>query len=170
MNSTPGSRAITSNEKLSQIQGSKDSFSAANAEAKSIDSPNYTTKSHKRSRVVLPFEPPTLVFRNVQYYVDIPVEFVKEVLEIIELDEIKDCLVGMPSVTEQRKWLTISVELVANPSIIFMDEPTTRLDARAAAIIMRAVKNVAETGRILVLSMTWISSILLLFQILTWEP
>lgn len=78
----------------------------------------------------------------------------KEVLEIIELDEIKDCLVGMPGVTglstEQRKRLTIDVELVANPSIIFMDEPTTGLDARAAAIVMRAVKNVAETGRTIV--------------------
>ncbi|KAI7983300.1 Pleiotropic drug resistance protein 3 [Camellia lanceoleosa] len=82
-------------------------------------------------------------------------EFVKEVLEIIELDEIKDYLVGMPGVIEQRKWFTISVELVANPSIIFMDEPTTRLDARAAAIVMRATKNVAETRRILVLREPW---------------
>ncbi|KAI8026760.1 Pleiotropic drug resistance protein 3 [Camellia lanceoleosa] len=77
-------------------------------------------------------------------------EFVKEVLEIIEFDEIKDCFVGMPGVsglsTEQRKHLTIDLELVANPSIIFMDEPTTGLDARAAAIVMRVVKNVAETG------------------------
>ncbi|KAL0348158.1 UNVERIFIED_CONTAM: Pleiotropic drug resistance protein 3 [Sesamum angustifolium] len=75
-------------------------------------------------------------------------EFVKEVLETIELDGIKDALVGLPGVsglsTEQRKRLTIAVELVANPSIIFMDEPTTGLDARAAAIVMRAVKNVAK--------------------------
>ncbi|KAL7205481.1 hypothetical protein ACSBR2_018420 [Camellia fascicularis] len=81
-------------------------------------------------------------------------EFVKEVLEIIEFDEIKDCLVGMPGVsglsTEQRKRLTIDLELVANPSIIFMDEPTTGLDARAAAIVVRAVKNVAEAGRTIV--------------------
>ncbi|XP_028104411.1 pleiotropic drug resistance protein 3-like isoform X2 [Camellia sinensis] len=260
----PGSRAIISNEKLSQIQGSEDFSSAANAEAKTTDSPNNTTKSHE-GQVVLPFEPLTLVFQNVQYYVDTPMamrergftqkklqllcditgvfrpgvltalmgvsgagkttlmdvlagrktsgtiegdiriggfpkvqetfarilgyceqtdihspqitveesvvysawlrlhpeidsktkfEFVKEVLEIIELDEIKDCLVGMPGVsglsTEQRKRLTMSVELVANPSIIFMDEPTTGLDARAAAIVMRAVKNVAETGRTIV--------------------
>ncbi|CAL5380320.1 unnamed protein product [Camellia sinensis] len=83
-----------------------------------------------------------------------PKEFVKEVLEIIEFDEMKDCLVGMPSVsglsTEQRKFLTIDVELVANPSIMFMDEPTTGLDARAAAIVMQAVKNVAETGRTII--------------------
>ncbi|CAI9101369.1 OLC1v1038675C1 [Oldenlandia corymbosa var. corymbosa] len=81
-------------------------------------------------------------------------EFVEEVLETIELDGIKDALVGIPGVTglstEQRKRLTIAVELVANPSIIFLDEPTTGLDARAAAIVMRAVKNVAATGRTIV--------------------
>ncbi|KAF3791927.1 Pleiotropic drug resistance protein 3 [Nymphaea thermarum] len=80
--------------------------------------------------------------------------FVNEVLETIELDGIKDSLVGMPGVnglsTEQRKRLTIAVELVANPSIIFMDEPTSGLDARAAAIVMRAVKNVVNTGRTVV--------------------
>lgn len=63
-------------------------------------------------------------------------------------------MVGLPGIsglsTEQRKRLTIAVELVANPSVIFMDEPTTGLDARAAAIVMRAVKNVAKTGRTVV--------------------
>ncbi|XP_048137047.1 pleiotropic drug resistance protein 3-like isoform X2 [Rhodamnia argentea] len=82
------------------------------------------------------------------------IEFVNEVLETIELDGIKDSLVGIPGVsglsTEQRKRLTIAVELVANPSIIFMDEPTTGLDARAAAIVMRAVKNIVDTGRTIV--------------------
>ncbi|KAG6537978.1 hypothetical protein ZIOFF_003081 [Zingiber officinale] len=81
-------------------------------------------------------------------------EFVNEVLEIIELDGIKDSLVGIQGVTglstEQRKRLTIAVELVSNPSIVFMDEPTSGLDARAAAIVMRAVKNVSETGRTVV--------------------
>ncbi|XP_023634096.1 ABC transporter G family member 43 isoform X3 [Capsella rubella] len=79
---------------------------------------------------------------------------VNEVLETIELKEIKDSIVGMAGIsgltTEQRKRLTIAVELVSNPSIIFMDEPTTGLDARAAAIVMRAVKNIAETGRTVV--------------------
>ncbi|KAG2326565.1 hypothetical protein Bca52824_009293 [Brassica carinata] len=80
--------------------------------------------------------------------------FVKQVLETIELEDIKDALVGVEGEsglsTEQRKRLTVAVELVANPSIIFMDEPTTGLDARAAAIVMRAVKNVADTGRTIV--------------------
>lgn len=81
-------------------------------------------------------------------------EFVSDVLKLVELDGIKNSLVGVPGVSglsnEQRKRLTIAVELVSNPSIIFMDEPTSGLDARAAAIVMRAVKNVANTGRTVV--------------------
>lgn len=81
-------------------------------------------------------------------------EFVSDVLTLVELDGIKNSLVGIPGVSglsnEQRKRLTIAVELVSNPSIIFMDEPTSGLDARAAAIVMRAVKNVANTGRTVV--------------------
>ncbi|CAI9105088.1 OLC1v1003939C2 [Oldenlandia corymbosa var. corymbosa] len=80
--------------------------------------------------------------------------FVKEVMELVELDDLKNALVGLPGVTglstEQRKRLTIAVELVANPSIIFMDEPTSGLDARAAAIVMRTVRNTVDTGRTVV--------------------
>ncbi|GLT76272.1 hypothetical protein SLA2020_479420 [Shorea laevis] len=80
--------------------------------------------------------------------------FVEEVMELVELKPIRDALVGLPGVnglsTEQRKRLTIAVELVANPSIIFMDEPTSGLDARAAAIVMRTVRNTVDTGRTVV--------------------
>ena len=38
----------------------------------------------------------------------------------------------------QRKLLTIGLELVANPSILFVDEPTTGLDSKAAMTV-RAV-------------------------------
>ncbi|KAI7987857.1 Pleiotropic drug resistance protein 1 [Camellia lanceoleosa] len=80
--------------------------------------------------------------------------FVDEVMELVELTPLKEALVGLPGVnglsTEQRKRLTIAVELVANPSIIFMDEPTSGLDARAAAIVMRTVRNTVDTGRTVV--------------------
>lgn len=80
--------------------------------------------------------------------------FVEEVLELVELKPLENAIVGLPGVTglstEQRKRLTIAVELVANPSIIFMDEPTSGLDARAAAIVMRCVRNTVDTGRTVV--------------------
>ncbi|XP_059660861.1 ABC transporter G family member 31 [Cornus florida] len=81
-------------------------------------------------------------------------EFVEEVMKLVELDNLRHALVGLPGSTglstEQRKRLTIAVELVANPSIIFMDEPTSGLDARAAAIVMRTVRNTVDTGRTVV--------------------
>ncbi|GAV89910.1 ABC_tran domain-containing protein/ABC2_membrane domain-containing protein/PDR_assoc domain-containing protein [Cephalotus follicularis] len=81
-------------------------------------------------------------------------EFVEEVMRLVELDTLRHALVGLPGSsglsTEQRKRLTIAVELVANPSIIFMDEPTSGLDARAAAIVMRTVRNTVDTGRTVV--------------------
>ncbi|PKA60805.1 putative pleiotropic drug resistance protein 2 [Apostasia shenzhenica] len=80
--------------------------------------------------------------------------FIEEVMELVELRPLREALVGLPGVnglsTEQRKRLTIAVELVANPSIIFMDEPTSGLDARAAAIVMRTVRNTVNTGRTVV--------------------
>lgn len=80
--------------------------------------------------------------------------FVQEVTELVELNTLRNALVGLPGrtglSTEQRKRLTIAVELVANPSIIFMDEPTSGLDARAAAIVMRTVRNTVNTGRTVV--------------------
>ena len=83
-----------------------------------------------------------------------PQMFVEEVMELVELNPLRDALVGLPGLdglsTEQRKRLTIAVELVANPSIIFMDEPTSGLDARAAAIVMRTVRNTVDTGRTVV--------------------
>ncbi|XP_057968705.1 ABC transporter G family member 32 [Malania oleifera] len=80
--------------------------------------------------------------------------FVEEVMELVELTSLSGALVGLPAVdglsTEQRKRLTIAVELVANPSIVFMDEPTSGLDARSAAIVMRTVRNIVNTGRTIV--------------------
>ena len=75
-------------------------------------------------------------------------------MDLVELKNLKDAIVGIPGSTglstEQRKRLTVAVELVANPSIIFMDEPTSSLDSRAAAIVMRTVRNTVDTGRTVV--------------------
>ncbi|KAG6534124.1 hypothetical protein ZIOFF_008008 [Zingiber officinale] len=81
-------------------------------------------------------------------------KFVDEMMDLVELDNLKDAIVGLPGITglstEQRNRLSITVELVANPSIIFMDEPTSGLDARAATIGMRTVRNTVGTGRTVV--------------------
>lgn len=80
--------------------------------------------------------------------------FVEEVMELVELNPIREALVGLPGInglsTEQRKRLSIAVELVATLSIIFIDEPTSGLDAKAAAFVMRTVRSTADTRRTVV--------------------
>ena len=65
-------------------------------------------------------------------------------MELVELEPLRNSIVGKPGVNglsvEQRKRLTIAVELVANPSIVFMDEPTSgaRLSQRMCYTIAEA--------------------------------
>lgn len=45
-----------------------------------------------------------------------------------------------------RKKLSIAVELVSGPSILFLDEPTSGLDSQAAKNIMDTVREIANSG------------------------
>ena len=62
----------------------------------------------------------------------------------MELAPLRNALVGLPGVSglsvEQRKRLTIAVELVANPSIIFLDEPTSGAPVADAGIGFRVFR------------------------------
>lgn len=50
----------------------------------------------------------------------------------------------------QRKRLSIAVELVASPAVLFMDEPTSGLDGHAAAVVMRVARSVANLQRTII--------------------
>lgn len=77
--------------------------------------------------------------------------FVEEVMTMLDLHVLANSLIGSKAEgglsVEQAKRVTIGVELVANPSILFLDEPTSGLDARAAQMVMKAIKRTAAAGR-----------------------
>ena len=78
--------------------------------------------------------------------------FVEEVIGLLELGEISNRMIGEAGSADglapgQRKIVTIAVELCANTPILFLDEPTSGLDARAAALVIREVRKIANTGR-----------------------
>eukprot|EP00980_Cylindrotheca_fusiformis_P012581 scaffold3084_cov144-Cylindrotheca_fusiformis.AAC.29 len=77
--------------------------------------------------------------------------FCDHVLKTLELTTISDRLVGSEEegglTFEQRKRLSIAVELAASPSILFLDEPTTGLDARSALLVVKLLRKIADQGR-----------------------
>ena len=81
-------------------------------------------------------------------------QHVNRVIDMLELTNEADMLVGSTDegglTFEQKKRLSIAAELAASPSILFLDEPTSGLDARAALLVMSALRRIANTGRTIV--------------------
>ncbi|KAL8734249.1 MAG: hypothetical protein Q9181_003278 [Wetmoreana brouardii] len=77
--------------------------------------------------------------------------YVDTIVNLLEMQDIEHTLVGRTGMglsVEQRKRLTIGVELVAKPSIlIFLDEPTSGLDGQAAFNTLRFLRKLAAVGQ-----------------------
>jgi ATP-binding cassette subfamily G (WHITE) protein 2 (SNQ2) len=87
--------------------------------------------------------------------------YVQQIIELLELEEIQDVLIRSLGV-EQRKRVTIGVELAAKPSLLlFLDEPTSGLDAQSAYSIVRFLKKLARAGQAIVCTIHQPSSILI---------
>ncbi|KAK9709103.1 ABC-2 type transporter [Popillia japonica] len=78
-------------------------------------------------------------------------ETVLEILDLLRLTKAKDTMTDKLSGGE-RKRLSIAIELVNNPPIIFLDEPTTGLDDLASAQCITLLKSLATGGRTIICS------------------
>ncbi|MCJ1469671.1 hypothetical protein MMC07_008307 [Pseudocyphellaria aurata] len=78
-------------------------------------------------------------------------KYVDTIIGLLEMQDIEHTLIGRVGAglsIEQRKRLTIGVELVAKPSIlIFLDEPTSGLDGQAAFNTLRFLRKLSEVGQ-----------------------
>ncbi|KAK3333086.1 ABC-2 type transporter-domain-containing protein [Cercophora scortea] len=78
-------------------------------------------------------------------------EFVEEVIKMLGMEAYADAVVGIPGEglnVEQRKLLTIGVELVAKPKLLlFLDEPTSGLDSQSAWAICVFLRKLADAGQ-----------------------
>ncbi|KAF1920055.1 ABC transporter-like protein [Ampelomyces quisqualis] len=89
------------------------------------------------------------------------IEYVDKVIDLLELQDIQDALVSSLGV-EQKKRLTIGVELAAKPSLLlFLDEPTSGLDSNSAYSIVRFLKKLASAGQAIVCTIHQPSSVLI---------
>jgi ABC-type multidrug transport system ATPase subunit len=87
--------------------------------------------------------------------------YVDKIIDLLELSDIQDALVRSLGV-EQRKRVTIGVELAAKPNLLlFLDEPTSGLDSQSAYNIVRFLKKLAISGQAIVCTIHQPSSVLI---------
>ncbi|KAK0127964.1 hypothetical protein ONS96_007461 [Cadophora gregata f. sp. sojae] len=78
-------------------------------------------------------------------------EFVEDVIKMLNMQEFAEAVVGVPGEglnVEQRKLLTIGVELAAKPALLlFLDEPTSGLDSQSSWAIVAFLRKLADNGQ-----------------------
>ncbi len=78
-------------------------------------------------------------------------EYVEEVISLLELEDLADAIIGEPPSglsVEERKRVTIGIELAAKPELLlFLDEPTSGLDSQSAFNIVRFLRKLARAGQ-----------------------
>ncbi|KAI8963365.1 ABC-2 type transporter-domain-containing protein [Daldinia sp. FL1419] len=77
--------------------------------------------------------------------------YCETILELLEMQDIAGATIGVVGEglnAEQRKRLTIGVELASKPELLmFLDEPTSGLDSGAAFNIVRFLRKLADAGQ-----------------------
>ena len=77
--------------------------------------------------------------------------FVEDVIKLLNLEEFSEAVVGAVGEglnVEQRKLLTIGVELAAKPALLlFLDEPTSGLDSQSSWSIIAFLRKLANSGQ-----------------------
>ncbi|OJD40803.1 abc transporter [Diplodia corticola] len=77
--------------------------------------------------------------------------YVEEVIKLLDMEEYADAVVGVPGEglnVEQRKRLTIGVELAAKPQLLlFLDEPTSGLDSQTSWAICDLMEKLTKNGQ-----------------------
>lgn len=92
-------------------------------------------------------------------------EYVEYIIDLLEMYDYADALVGVAGEglnVEQRKRLTIGVELVAKPKLLlFLDEPTSGLDSQTAWSICKLMRKLADHGQAILCTIHQPSALLL---------
>lgn len=90
--------------------------------------------------------------------------FVEEVIDMLNMRDFANAVVGVPGEglnVEQRKLLTIGVELAAKPKLLlFLDEPTSGLDSQSSWAICSFLRKLADAGQAILCTVHQPSAIL----------
>ncbi|KAL4618171.1 ATP-binding cassette sub-family G member 2-like [Arapaima gigas] len=83
-------------------------------------------------------------------------EKVNELIKLLGLTKVADSKVGTQLIRGisggERKRTSIGMELIIDPTVLFLDEPTTGLDASTANSVLFLLKRMASSGRTIIMS------------------
>lgn len=92
-------------------------------------------------------------------------QYVDNVIKILEMEAYSEAVIGVPGKglnVEQRKRLTIGVEMAAKPKLLlFLDEPTSGLDSQTAWSICQLMKKLSNAGQAILCTIHQPSALLL---------
>ncbi|KAH8805199.1 putative ABC multidrug transporter [Xylogone sp. PMI_703] len=93
-------------------------------------------------------------------------DHVEDIIEMLDMHDFADAIIGIPGKglnVEQRKLLSIGVELAAKPALlIFLDEPTSGLDSQSSWAIVGFLRKLANSGQAILATIHQPSSMLFL--------
>ena len=79
---------------------------------------------------------------------------VEEIIKELRLKKCENTKIGGPLLKGvsggERKRTSIGVELITDPNLIFLDEPTTGLDSFTATSVMETLNELGKTGRTII--------------------
>lgn len=91
-------------------------------------------------------------------------EYCERIIDLLEMRDIAGATIGQVGEglnQEQRKRVTIGVELASKPELLlFLDEPTSGLDSAAAFNIIRFLRKLADSGQALLVTIHQPSAVL----------
>ncbi|XP_015340025.1 broad substrate specificity ATP-binding cassette transporter ABCG2-like isoform X1 [Marmota marmota marmota] len=80
-------------------------------------------------------------------------ERINKVIKNLGLSKVADVKVGTQFISGgERKRTNIAMELIMDPPILFLDEPTTGLDSSTASTVLLLLKRISEQGRTIIFS------------------
>lgn len=91
-------------------------------------------------------------------------DYVEQVIAMLQMQDFAEAIVGAPGEglnIEQRKLLTIGVELAAKPALLlYLDEPTSGLDSQSSWSIISLLRRLADSGQAILTTIHQPSAIL----------
>ena len=136
---------VVGGEKLVDGVAPGTAFQRGTSYAEQLDVHESTATVREALRFSADLRQPHDVSRSEKY------AYVEEVISLLEMEDIADAIIGDPEsglAVEQRKRVTIGVELAAKPELLlFLDEPTSGLDSQSAFNIVRFLQKLAKRGQ-----------------------